>query len=398
MNKIVKMACVTETPLYQLEFTVKCITRCSRMEEDGCGMAVSIRFLDYPEQTVCEIPAGACARPDCAGAAVTVDRGRTFTFAMFSDGCGPRAVPVTVRLYRLMRRNMSPSREELASGKLNVIPTMAPANSNRCRTAADSCGGVNDDNELTVPMTGCSDGRTVTAVMTVRAQAWCAGSVTATPVEVHEPPTPALSTGCFAGGGSQPSTRSSRYQEQTGQQCKEQCKAAEDDCSRMKQQPPPAAVTKCCSGRQEPTTTPAVVVKCCGGRQNPTTPPPPPAVVVKCCGSRQEPKTPLPPRACRRQCDQCLPSRRTTGNATAGIPALAATTRRQQYSTVGCEFDGHKIDMLVRKKNYETCAVQRHIATEVEEFASKVIAVVRDMHGLVSDSVGATVSDQNDTC
>lgn len=333
-------------------------------------MAVSIRFLDYPEQTVCEIPADACAKPDCAGAAVTVDQGRIYTFAMFSDGCGPRSVPVTVRLYRLTGRNTSPSREELASGKLNVLPTMAPANSHR---ATDPCGGLDDDNELTVPMTG----RTVTAVMTVRARAWCAGSVTATPVEVHEPP----STCC------QPSTR---HQEQAGQQL--QCKAAEDDCSPTKKRPPPAALAKCCGGRQEP----AVVVKCCGGRQNPTTAPP--ALVVKCCGGRQEPKTPTPSRACRRQCNQCLPSRRPPGNATAGIPALAATTRRQQYSTVGCEFDGHKIDMLVRKKNYETCAVQRHIATEVEEFASKVIAVVRDMHGLVSDSVGATVPDQNDTC
>lgn len=62
---------------------------------------------------------------------------------------------------------------------------------------------------------------------------------------------------------------------------------------------------------------------------------------------------------------------------------------QRQYTSVGCELDGRKIDVRIRKKNCESCAVERQITSEAEEFAARVMAVVKDMHGLVVDSVAA---------
>ncbi|VVC34432.1 Hypothetical protein CINCED_3A019888 [Cinara cedri] len=328
------MTNASEMPLYQLEFVVKSITQCQSKEDTT---AVCISFLDFPEQMVCEIPPSTCARPDVEVSPTLIHQGKTYTFAMCTEGCGPRTLPITVRLYRMMDKETG--REELATGRLDVIPTRS---SNQRRPANDLCGIEDDD--LTVPMISCADGRTI-AVMTVLVQAWCAGSVTATPVRAHTVQTSPPITSVPLATGGQPA---SQPQPQT------RCKAVDNGCQKKQQ----------------------------------------PVMVKKCCN----PQPPSPsPRLSRRQCDQCLPARRPTGCATDGIPVVANTTRQAQYTSVGCEFDGHKMDMLVRKKNYETCAVQRHITTEAEAFASRVMTVIRDMHGLVSESVGAK-TDQYDTC
>lgn len=164
------MSCSAEK-LFQLEFVVKTLSRCGRPEDSGCPTIVAIRICDHQEQTVCEIPA--TSRTGGACAPTSVDQGRTFTFSMPGgsmggrSSCSPRPVRVTIRLYRAM----GSSRVELAAGELELLPKECPER-----------GGCRIDDEHSVAMTDCPGGRTV-AVMTVRAQAWAAGTVTAGPID-----------------------------------------------------------------------------------------------------------------------------------------------------------------------------------------------------------------------
>lgn len=318
------MSCAPEK-LHQLEFVVKTVMRCSgQTEDDGCGTAVTVEFCGLPEQTVCEMP----AVPKCGadGTTVTsVNRGQTFTFALPATDChaGGCGPKPICVTVRLHRLQAA-----------NTLPRRIALATGRvnvvpCSYRPSDCRDDEDD-EQTVPVTDCPDGggRTV-ALLAVKTRAWDAGPVTAaaTKLEPACRPTdaPATPDGC-------------------------------DGCP-----PPSACVDECGLPKPRPTS-------CCLRE--------PPAVCrVDECGR------PMPPRPCPRRCNKCNCC--ATGRRR---PSVAQEPHRQ-FTTVCCEIDGRKIDLRVRKKNFETCMVQRRIANEAEEFASRVMTVVQDMHGLITDSV-----------
>lgn len=325
------MSCAAEK-LYQLEFVVKTVMRCSsQTEDDGCGTAVTVEFCGLPEQTVCEMP----AVPKCEvdGTTVTsVDRGQTFTFALpatdcYVGNCGPKPICVTVRLCRLQAANTLPRRTVLATGRVNVVPCSCRPSDYR-----------DEDDEQTVPVVDCPDGggRTV-ALLTVKTRAWDAGPVMSAAIK--------LDSGCCPTNA--PATPD----------CSDGCP------------PQPACVDECDLPKPRP-------ISCCPRE-------PPTVCRVDECGR------PMPPRPCPRRCDKCnccATGRRRPSSSVAQEP-------HRQFTTVCCEIDGRKIDLRVRKKNFETCVVQRRIAKEAEEFASRVMAVVQDMHELITDSVCTKITE-----
>lgn len=411
------MACPMDK-LYQLEFVVKTMTRCSQPEDEGCGTAISIRFLGNQDQTVCEIPAPV----DCPSSGViTVNVGNKYTFPMTGSGkCDPRSLRVSVRLHRMLGADTLPGRVELASGDLEV-PVIA--NPDRRRRPPSSLGGacaadcddkaVADNNcEITVPMTSCHDGRTV-VVLIVKARVWCIGSMMATPIACSSPcPIPCKSTcpvPCLIPckpicptlcKPTCPTPCPTPYKPTCPTPCKPTCPTScKPACPTPCPKPcKPACPTPCptpckptCPIPCKPTcSTPCPVP--CSGRPAlkppcPTrcSPPPDP-----CC--RKKPASACDP--CRKKtitspccptgCPQPRPCRRPCCSTSAGSGGHQCP--QQQYETVSCEIDGHKMDLRVRKKNFETCSVQRRIANEAEAFACRVMGVVKDMHGLVMDS------------
>lgn len=371
------MACPMDK-LYQLEFVVKTMTRCSQPEDEGCGMAISIRFLGNQDQTVCEIPAPA----DCPSSGVTtVNVGNKYTFPMTGSGkCNPRSLRVSVRLHRMLGSDTLPGRVELASGDLEVPVT---ANSDRRRRPTSSLGGVctsdcndnaaaDDSCEITVPMTSCHDGRTL-AVLIVKARVWCIGSMMAAPIACPSHcPTPCKSTCPVPCPIPCKPTCPTPCKPTCPTPCPTPCKTT---CPTPCKSTCPTPCPVPCSGR--PALKPSCPIRC--------SPPPDPCCrkkPVSACDPCRKKTMTIPccptgcpqPRSCRRPC--CSTS---TGSGGHQCP-------QQQYETVSCEIDGHKMDLRVRKKNFETCSVQRRIANEAEAFACRVMGVVKDMHGLVMDS------------
>lgn len=169
------MSCSPEK-LYQLEFVVKSISRCGRPEDIGCGASIAVRIINHAEQTVCDVPPPPSSRSGTACAATQVDQGKTFTFSIPGGGaarssCTPKPVRIAVKLYK----TTGSTRTELASGDLDVF----------IKESAEERGGCRADDDHTVAVNECSSGRTL-AVLSVRARAWAAGTVTSAPVE--EPP------------------------------------------------------------------------------------------------------------------------------------------------------------------------------------------------------------------
>lgn len=358
------MTCAADK-LYQLEFVVKTLTRCGRPEDESCGTAIGIRFLGNQEQMVCEIPASA----DCSASTVTtVNAGNKYTFPMTGVGkCEPRSIRVAVRMHRMLGADMLPGRVELASGEMEVPVTMKPDERRRRRppsSAGGACATDCDDNvsddgcEMNVPMTSCHDGRTV-AVLIVRARVWCIGSMMAAPIACPVPCPAPCPVPCPVPCGVQPAKCPTPCPAKCPTPCPVKCPAP---CP-VKCPPkcPTPCPTKCpvrCSPQPDPCSQKKPGCACDPCRKK--------TMTVPCCptGCPQ-------PRPCRRPC--CPTS---TGSS----------CPQQQYETVSCEIDGHKMDLRVRKKNFETCSVQRRIANEAEAFASRVMGVVKDMHGLIMDS------------
>ncbi|XP_026821299.1 skin secretory protein xP2-like [Rhopalosiphum maidis] len=378
--------------LYQLEFMVKTMTRCSRPEDEGCGTAISIRFLGSPDQTVCEIPSPA----DCPASGVTnVNAGNEYTFPMTGSGkCDPRSLRVSVRLHRMLGADTLPGRVELASGDLEVPVTAKPDGRRRRRPDSSSggaCAADCDDNaddgcEMTVPMTSCHDGRTV-SVLVVKARVWCVGPMMAAPIACPVPCPAPCKSAC-------PVSCPTPCKATCPIPCKATCPVP---CKATCPVPCPAP----CGARPAPCPTPCPVP--CGSR--PASKPPCPVP----CGSRPASQSvcpvrcsPPPDPCCRKKpasaCDPCRKKTIAIPCCPTGCPqprpcrrpccstAIHAQCPQQQYETVSCEIDGNKMDLRVRKKNFETCSVQRRIANEAEAFACRVMGVVKDMHGLVMDS------------
>lgn len=162
--------------LSQLEFLVKTITHCRLAEDGDCGTAISIRFLDHPEQKVCDIPT-ALSRPDGVASVTVVNAGKTYTYAMTDIGgsCNQKQLNVSVHLYNLRSAEAHSADTELGSGELVVKPYIS---------IDGCCPTIADGDDITVPMTDCQ-GLTV-AVLSVRVRAWVAGTVTVTPI--NSPP------------------------------------------------------------------------------------------------------------------------------------------------------------------------------------------------------------------
>ncbi|CAI6354813.1 unnamed protein product [Macrosiphum euphorbiae] len=399
------MTCATDK-LYQLEFVVKTMTRCGRPEDEGCGTAVGIRFLGNQEQMVCEIPAAV----DCSGSTVTsVNAGNKYTFPMPGVGkCDPRSMRVSVRLHRILGADTLPGRVELASGELEVPVTMRPDERRRRRPASSASGADNDDNasddgcEMTVPMTSCHDGRTV-AVLVIRAKVYCFGPMMAAPITCPAPcpiscpaPCPApCPTPCPVPCGTRP-----RCPTPCPVKCVVPCPVkCPTPCPVKCPTPCPVKCPTPCPGKcpvpcpaKCPIPCPAKCPIPCPAKCPIPCPPPCPAKCPIPCPPKCPVRCSPPPDPCCQKktitipccptgCPQPRPCRRTCCITTTG-----PSCPQQQYETVSCEIDGHKMDLRVRKKNFETCSVQRRIANEAEAFACRVMGVVKDMHGLIMDS------------
>ncbi|KAL5237179.1 hypothetical protein ACI65C_004589 [Semiaphis heraclei] len=406
------MTCAVDK-LYQLEFVVKTLTRCGRPEDESCGMAIGIRFLGNQEQMVCEIPAST----DCSASTVTtVNVGNKYTFPMTGVGkCEPRSIRVAVRLHRMLGADMLPGRVELASGEMEVPMTMKPDERQRRRppsSAGGACATDCDDNvsddgcEMNVPMTSCHDGRTV-AVLIVRARVWCIGSMMAAPIACPVPcpvscpaPCPApCPIPCPVPCGVQPAKCPTPCPAKCPIPCPAKCPTP---CPAKCPTPCPAKCPTPC-----PVKCPAPCpVKCptpCQMKCPPKCPTPcPPKCPTPCPPKCPVRCSPQPDPFCQKKpgcaCDPCRKKTMTVPCCPTGCPqprpcrrpccptSTGSSCPQQQYETVSCEIDGHKMDLRVRKKNFETCSVQRRIANEAEAFASRVMGVVKDMHGLIMDS------------
>lgn len=191
------MTCPMES-LYQLEFEVKSIALCERAEDPGCGMIVSVQFLNHPEQVVCEVPMNGNRQADGgnttearSSGSTAVGKGKSFTFAMSGaggsgggcgGGCGgaPKPIRVTVRLQKLA----DGSRSELGTGNLEIVPSLMPRAGERHRSPPPSTAA----DEQTVQIKGCgasasaSPGGAV-ASLVVNARARGVGPVVSAPLE-----------------------------------------------------------------------------------------------------------------------------------------------------------------------------------------------------------------------
>lgn len=319
----------TTNTLYQLDFVVKMVTRYGAKDQE-CDTSVVVQFLGLPPQTVCQLPAvGGCSGVSSSATVTSVEAGKTFTFGRPSDhGCSPPGpVCVTVRLYRLMGEDTLPCREELATGVVNVM------------IAPEGQPATEFDCERIVPLKDGKNGLTV-AELSVVVRARVAGSLTTTP----GPPCPSQSSPCH------PSRRSP------------------SPCARppSPRTPSPPFNTKC----GDKTRLSRPLSARCGARE-----------------ARELLRSPSRSRRCDKNCRVTKKGRKTL-EASPNVVTLDPNT---QYSVIGCEVDGRKIDLRVRRKNYETCAVQRRITKEAETFTKRVMTVIQDMHGLISDSVASKI-------
>lgn len=321
------------------------MTRCNR--SNGTCATVAVQFLNNPEQTVCEIPGMAEASTSGGGGSSTrkVGLGKKFTFAIpgGGGGCGgcPKPVRVTVRVYH---QDGHRGRVQLGSGELDVTPSAQ-------RPAADHHD--DDDDEQTVVITkprddgGCGGGRCgagsgrserdTVAVLAVRARAWCAGPVTAVPLE------PA--SGRELNQCRNKSTTTTAPPPPCGPQ-----RMLDDGCcgtaaaTKARRPPPPAARTTTAAGRQCPDCTVASITT-----------------------------------------DASTDTAADT-NADATADTTAADEHRdneRQYTSMDCEINGRKIDLHARYRDRETHEAEKQLVFEAEAFASMVYTLVSEMHGLI---------------
>lgn len=338
---------MTYTPekLLQLEFMVKTITQCRKVEDDNHGMAINVQFLNHPEQRVCEIPK-TVPEKECTTSVTAVNMGKMYTFAVPDSGgsCSPKPVSLSVRLYSLHRADVHSGDPELASGELVVKTT----------TLADFNLRLNTDDkyDMTVPMTDCQ-GRTV-VVLTVLVRAWIAGTVTTSPID-----SPPLCPSPL----SRPASTDSCSRAKSSEYCSSSLDAQEPiPCCSCKpiQKPRP-----CCRCKiiREPR-------PCCNK-------PAPVGEPTFCC------KKPSPPSYCHR----CI-------KIYSGMDRIERNVIDQphrQYVDVGHEINDRKMDLSVRKMHCYPCSAQRRIAHEADKFISKVTDVVKYMHGFVNKDMANIV-------
>lgn len=323
--------------LYQLELVVKTVTRCDRLlgDEDDDD-----ENEDWCDVTIDWRLAGqeqeqtVCHVPAVADRKITrVDRGQTYTFP------GPTRVDAGSCVFSLYVRRQS-DRVQIASGQLEV-----PL---RPRPHADDCPRPASTDEQMVAMTARPDGRTV-AVLAVRARAWLAGQMVAAGIA---PKSPSPDTECCRLGSPRQSV----------------CRT-----------PGPPAKAECC------TTDPLAKAKCCGDRSQKAA-----TATPTCRRDRKKKSAGATCCAARRTC-----RRRYDVYPTAACPDVPVP--RRQYSTIRCEFDGRQMDLRIRKKNPETCAVQRKIADKENAFTARVMTMVQELQQLVTTTMFTDLNgDEND--
>lgn len=332
--------------LLQLEFVVKTIAQPRLVDDDDYGTAISIRFLDHPEQRVCEIPT-AVSRLDDVASVIAVNVGKRYTFAMPADGgggsCDPKPVNVSVQLYSLRNANGRSGNLELASGELAVKPTAL---------SDDGCTPtITDKDDMTVPMTDCR-GRPV-AVLSVQVRAWITGGITVTPID--SPPVcqwPPVD-GCW----NKPSKCCSNSMARQPTPCC-RSKPAREPTPHGCNKPPAREPMPCCSkppGR-EPTSC----------YNDPPARKPQPSCFNK-------PPVRDPPSPCHLQCSGMDINKRN-----------AADQLHRPYTDTGFGTNDQKTDR--KSPVCKKCDVQRRIAQEAEAFISKVVFMVNDMHGMAKDT------------
>lgn len=369
---------MTYTPekLLQLEFLVKTITQCRKVEDDNCGIAINVQFLDRPEQRVCEIPMKDERKKEGATSVTVVNVGKTYTFSVPDSGssCSPKPVSLSIRLYSLRRADAHLGDPELASGELVVKTT----------TLVDAdCHPITDDkDDMTVPLTDCQ-GRTM-AVLSVRVRAWIAGTVTSTPINLLPfCPQPASADGCGQTKSSE-CCNSSLVARVPISCCS--CKFVREPTSCCSKHVSVREPTLCCSKCvpvREPTpccNKPAPVrelTSCCNKtpvrESMPCCYKPPAREPTSCCNKQ-------PPSLCRHRCIKMY-----SGMDSIERPVIDQPCRR--YTDVGYEINDQKMDLRVRKMHCDPRAAQRRITHEADKYISKVTGVVKDMHESIKDTV-----------
>lgn len=336
--------------LLQLEFLVKSITQCRLTEDDNCRTAISIQFLDHPEQRVCNIPT-VMPRSDGMASVIAVNVGKTYTFATPANGsrCNPKPVNLSIHLCSVRSTDTRSDNLKLASGELVVKPTTL-ANVGCTITTADK-------DDTTVLMTDCQ-GWTV-AVLSVRARAWFAGTVTVAPID--SPPLCQLPL-CQSPLSRHASIddyqkkslkcgRSSVVRESTSFCSCKTTRKTTSCCNKPSAQGP----TSCCNKPpvREPTS-------CCNK--------PPVREPTSCCN---KPSTLDRSSPYHRQCS--------------GMDQI-------EQNAIDCKstdqnIDDQKIDLPVLENHSNPYDTQRRIAQEAEEFISRVMCIVNDnMHERVIDT------------
>lgn len=321
--------------LLQLEFLLKTIIQCRLAINANCGTAISIRFLDHPVQRVCEIPT-TVSRSDGVACVTTVNVGNTYTFAVpdSDDNCNPTPLSLSIILYSLLGAELHIGDSELAAGEVTVKPITLTDVGCRPNTA-------DKDDNITVPLTDCQ-GQTV-AVVSVRVRAWIAGTVTATSIGLPPMSRPTFVDDC---------------QMNPTESCTSLIRELMYRCNKL----PVQETTPCCNkppARQ--------LTSCCNKSQKLTT----------CC-NKPPVRKPLP--SCHRQCVKVCSRIGQSKRCAIDLP-------HQQYTDIGCEINGRKIDFRVRKKYCNPCDAQRQIIRETEKFITKVKVVVKDMHEFVNNTV-----------
>lgn len=391
--------------LLQLEFLVKTITQCRLQAENNTfDTSIGIRIPNHSEQWVCNIPktqsnelapvSAAVPQSDDTVLVTTVNVGKVYTIvALDSKGsCNLRPVSLSIVLYRLQNDNTNLSDSELASGKLLVKPTMLADVG--CRPA------TTDKDDHIVPMKDCQ-GQNV-AILSVRVRAWIAGTVMASPIDSPSPCPPPLiqsasidvcnqkklsescnnlfvcklpqeltpsynkpltpeSTSCFDKSPTREST--SCCDKLQAQQSTSSCNKLQNwELSSGCNKPPAQEPTPCC---KKPLT--RELMPCC--KRQPTQ-------VSRCKKLTRE-----QPLQCRRQCGK------TQYSGMSRDDRKALDRPHRQYTDIGCEINGRKIDLRVRKKHCEPCDAERQINQDADKFLYKVLGVVRDMHEFIKDTV-----------
>lgn len=325
------MSCTPES-LYQLDFEVKTITRCNR-SEDTCVL-VAIEFLNNPEMTVCEIPSGSDAKKSkCDGA---TDEAQT--------------------------------NETRAVGQGKKFTFAIPGGGGSRSTSGGRCGGGGPE-PVRVTVRLYQDGQ--------RGREELGSGDLEVVLSTDDRCQPAEAT------ADDEHTVSIK---QRGGQCGAGSGHSERDIVAVlavgarawRAGPVMAVPLELATSRGR-----AVDRKC----EKKTTPHGP-KLNGGCCGAAARDPTP-PSRASRRQCANC------TTVATASHDATDHDQSQRQYTSIGCEINGRKIDLRVRKKNPETCAIQKKILNEAETFAEMVVSLVTEMHGFISNPVDVPTPDNH---